>query len=85
MVPAHQLCAQLASYVRCEETTMLGSRLVTTLAWVGRVTVALVGRSRLSPCRLGRKVNDTVLHRRRARSVSDVDWFDGIEPDELAG
>jgi hypothetical protein len=64
---------------------MVGSMLLTTFARVGRATVSQVGRSRLSPCRLGRKVEARVRRRKRARAVADVDWFDGIEPDELAG
>jgi hypothetical protein len=64
---------------------MVGSLLFTALSRVGRATVTQVGRSRLSPCRLGRRVNAVVLRRRRGRDVEDVDWFDGIEADELAG
>jgi hypothetical protein len=63
---------------------MVGIPLQTTLTRVGRATVTRVGRSRLSPCRLARNVGE-VVGRRRRREMIGVDWFDGIEPDELAG
>jgi hypothetical protein len=64
---------------------MVGSMLLTTFAKVGRATVSQVGRGRLSPCRLARKVDARLRRRRRSRAVADVDWFDGIGADELAG
>jgi hypothetical protein len=67
---------------------MVGSVLATgftALARVPRAAVRVVGRSRLSPCRVGRKVGAAVEARIRKRDVAEVDWFEGIEPDELAG
>jgi hypothetical protein len=63
---------------------VLGTSLLGSLADVGRGTVARVGRSRLSPCRLARRAR-TIVSDRRSRGFADVDWFDDVEPEELAG
>jgi hypothetical protein len=63
---------------------VLGTSLLGALVDVGRGTVRRVGRSRLSPCRTVRRVQATV-RARRARAFADVDWFDDVGPDELAG
>jgi hypothetical protein len=61
---------------------MLVATVVTTLARMGRATVA-ESRRRVAPCRLVRRVAAAVG--RRPRAIVGVDWFEGIEPDELAG
>jgi hypothetical protein len=63
---------------------MLVASLVTTLTRVGRATISGVSRGRYAPCRLLRQAAGTV-GRRRPREVVGVDWFEGVEPDELAG
>jgi hypothetical protein len=63
---------------------MIGIALFSTLTRLGRSTVSQVSRSPLGPCRLHRAAQ-AHLRRRRARAVAEVDWFDGIGPDELAG
>jgi hypothetical protein len=45
----------------------------------------VVGHARLSPCRLGRKLSNAVGVRVFHLDIAEVDWFEGIEPDELAG
>ena len=67
---------------------MVGSVLatgLTVLTRLPRAAVRAVGRSRLSPCRVGRKVGAAIDARIRHRDIAEVDWFEGIEPDELAG
>jgi hypothetical protein len=67
---------------------MIGSALATgftALTRLPRAAVRVVGRSRLSPCRVGRKVGAAIDTRIRRRDVAEVDWFEGIEPDDLAG
>lgn len=68
-----------------EEGAMFGSVLLTTASRLGRATAAQAHRSRVSPCRLARKLSAALRGRRQARATAEIDWFDGIEPDELAG
>jgi hypothetical protein len=63
---------------------MLVASIVTTLTRVGRATVTRVGRGRCAPCRLVQRAAGAV-GRRRSREIVGVDWFEGVEPDELAG
>jgi hypothetical protein len=63
---------------------MIVGSVVTTLTRVGRATITGVGRRRPRPCRLVRRAATTIT-RRRPREIVGVDWFEGVEPDELAG
>jgi hypothetical protein len=63
---------------------MIVASVVTTLTRVGRATVTGVGRGWYAPCRLVRRAASAV-GRRRPREIVGVDWFEGVEPDELAG
>jgi hypothetical protein len=63
---------------------MIGFALASTLTRLASSTVSQVGRSPLSPCRIGRSARAR-LRRRRARALADVAWFDGVGPDEFAG
>jgi hypothetical protein len=63
---------------------MIVASVVTALTRVGRAAVAEVGRRRSVSCRLVRRAASAV-GRRRPREIVGVDWFEGIEPDELAG
>jgi hypothetical protein len=63
---------------------MVASVVLATLTRLGRVS-HVVGHARLSPCRLGRKLSNAVGVRVFHLDIAEVDWFEGIEPDELAG
>jgi hypothetical protein len=62
---------------------MVGSLLLRGLSWAGRLTIVPTADavSRLPPVREVR----ARWRRRRMRAFADVDWFDDIGPDELAG